>query len=124
MAGQQLDAQLVEGGADRGDLGEDVDTVLVLLDHALDTAHLPGDPVQALGQLPARLVGGCRGIRRRRDGFHEPHIPPGGIFVKAKADEGTDPQRRGSVPVDTSPAWSGRGLIPCEALIPPAPFPQ
>ena len=43
-------ADLLERGLDRGDLGEDVDAVAVLLDHPLDAAHLSLDAVQAPGQ--------------------------------------------------------------------------
>ena len=45
---EQLRADLLERGLDRGDLGQDVDAVAILVDHPLDAAHLPFDPVQAL----------------------------------------------------------------------------
>ena len=43
---EQPERDLVEGGLDRRDLGEDVDAVAVLLDHALDAAHLALDAPQ------------------------------------------------------------------------------
>src|SRR6266508_2647113 len=43
-------AEALERGVHGGDLREDVDAVTVVLDHALDAAHLALDPVQALGQ--------------------------------------------------------------------------
>ncbi len=38
----------MQGLVDGGDLGEDVDAVDVLVDHALDAAYLPFDAAQAL----------------------------------------------------------------------------
>ena len=45
---EQLRADLLERGLDGRDLGQDVDAVAILVDHPLDAAHLPFDPVQAL----------------------------------------------------------------------------
>src|SRR3954452_18282916 len=47
---EDLEAEALERGGDGADLGEDVDAVAVVGDHALDSAHLPLDPVQALDQ--------------------------------------------------------------------------
>src|SRR5207253_11074648 len=44
-----------ERGVDGRDLGEDVDAVAVVVDHLLDPAHLPLDPVQTFDHR--RLVG-------------------------------------------------------------------
>ena len=41
---QQAERDLVERGLDGGDLRQDVDAVAVVLDHALDAAHLALDP--------------------------------------------------------------------------------
>ena len=41
------ESHLVEGGLDRRNLGEDVDAVPILIDHALDAADLTLDPRQA-----------------------------------------------------------------------------
>ena len=55
---------LVERGLDRGDLGEDVDAVAVLVDHPLDAADLSLDAAQALGELVLRRgVAACSGYR-------------------------------------------------------------
>lgn len=43
---QKLNGEAVEGLVDGGDLGEDVDAVDVLIDHAGDTAYLPFDAAQ------------------------------------------------------------------------------
>ena len=40
----------VKGGADGGDLGEDVDAVAAVGDHLLDAAHLAGDAVHAFDE--------------------------------------------------------------------------
>src|SRR5690606_16449276 len=44
-------SHLVEGRLHRGDLDQDVDAVLVLLDHPADAAHLAFDPLQPPQQL-------------------------------------------------------------------------
>src|SRR6478735_3186787 len=45
---EQVERERLERLRRRGDLGEDVDAVLLLLDHPLDPADLPLDPAQAL----------------------------------------------------------------------------
>src|SRR5712691_5762214 len=47
---EDLQAERVERGRHRAELGEDVDAVALLFDHPFDPAHLPLDPVQALDQ--------------------------------------------------------------------------
>jgi hypothetical protein len=53
---EQAEGDLVERGLHGVDLREDVDAVAVVLDHALDPAHLPLDAAQALEKLV--LAGG------------------------------------------------------------------
>ena len=54
---EQAERDLVERRLHRGDLGEHVDAVAILGDHALHAAHLPLDTTQALEQLlPVRRV--------------------------------------------------------------------
>ena len=48
---EQAERDLVERGLDRADLGEHVDAVAVVLDHALDAADLALDAPQALEEL-------------------------------------------------------------------------
>src|SRR5512133_4165172 len=45
---EQAERDLVERGAHGADLGEDVDAVAIVLDHALDAADLAFDAAQAL----------------------------------------------------------------------------
>src|SRR2546425_4157638 len=47
---EDLEAEALQCSVDGRDLGEDVDAVAVVGDHALDPAHLALDPVQALDQ--------------------------------------------------------------------------
>src|SRR5215212_7284701 len=47
---EKLQRDLVECCLDRGDLRQDVDAVPLVVDHPLDAAHLPLDPVEALDQ--------------------------------------------------------------------------
>src|SRR5207253_11194842 len=61
-----------ERGRDGGDLGEDVDAVAVVLDHALDAAHLPLDPMQPLHE---RLLLAVVAVDRLRLGFAHPAAP-------------------------------------------------
>src|SRR5690606_33819401 len=59
---------LVEGGFHRGDLNEDLDTILVFFDHAGNAPHLPFDPFQAgkeLGLIPLAVL------------VHRPRLRPG-----------------------------------------------
>src|SRR4029077_13364660 len=69
---EQLQSDGLECGRHRGDLGEDVDAVAIVLDHPLDPAHLPFDPVQALHDRGLVVVVSRRGHvrtlskRRRR----------------------------------------------------------
>src|SRR5687768_10676208 len=69
---EDLEGETLERRRDRPDLGEDVDAVPLVLDHALDAPHLPFDPVQALDERILVLdvaVGHVRaslGLRKRR----------------------------------------------------------
>src|SRR3954465_13121431 len=54
---EEPERDLVERGLNCGDLGQDVDAVAVVCDHALDPAHLSLDAAQALEQLFL-----CRGV--------------------------------------------------------------
>ena len=45
---QDLEGHALERGLDGAHLGQDVDAVAVVVDHALDPAHLSLDAVQAL----------------------------------------------------------------------------
>src|SRR3954447_8681794 len=51
VAVEQPERDLVQRGLDGGDLGQDVDAVAVLVDHARDAADLTLDPGQALVEL-------------------------------------------------------------------------
>ena len=51
MVVEQAQRNLVERGLGSADLGEDIDAVAVLLDHALDAADLTLDPSQPREQL-------------------------------------------------------------------------
>jgi len=55
MLFEQVQGDSVERLGDRGNLGEDVDAVLIFVDHAGDAANLPFDAAQA---LEVRLFGG------------------------------------------------------------------
>lgn len=59
MVRQRLLLDPVEGGADGTDLGQHVDAVAVLLDHARDTAHLALDATEPgeLGFLQSLIHG-------------------------------------------------------------------
>jgi hypothetical protein len=59
MVLEQAQGDLVEGGLDRRDLGDDVDAVALILDHPLDPADLALDPSQPLEQ--GLLVAGVGG---------------------------------------------------------------
>ena len=48
---EQAEGDAVQRGPRRGDLGEHVDAVAVVLDHPLDPADLTLDPAQAAQQL-------------------------------------------------------------------------
>ena len=50
MVAEDLQSKRVERRRDRAHLGEDVDAVALLLDHALDPPDLPLDPVQAIDE--------------------------------------------------------------------------
>ena len=65
---EEPERDLVQRGVDRRDLGEDVDAVAIVLDHALDAADLALDPAQALEQLV--LGGGVSAGGRRLGGGH------------------------------------------------------
>ena len=71
---EQAEGDLVQGSLDGADLGENVDAVTVILDHALDAADLSLDAGEALEQLVlARLVALTRGCTRCRS--HTASIP-------------------------------------------------
>ncbi len=61
---EELDTKGVEGGADGGDLVQDVDAVALVFDHALDAADLAGDAfdagVEVLGRHGVKIP--CGGI--------------------------------------------------------------
>ena len=52
---QQAEGHILQGGVDRGDLREDVDAVLLLIDHPVDTAGLPLDALEP-GEVALLLV--------------------------------------------------------------------
>jgi hypothetical protein len=59
---------------DRGDLGDDVDAVPILIDHFRKTAYLALDAVQPF-------------LARNLDvASHAPYIPPEGIFCKRRSE--------------------------------------
>src|ERR671924_528794 len=47
VAVEEPECHLVQRGLDRGDLGDDIDAVAVVLDHSLDAAHLAFDALEA-----------------------------------------------------------------------------
>jgi REP element-mobilizing transposase RayT len=47
---EDLEGERLEGGVDGADLRQDVDAVAVVLQHLLDPAHLPLDPVEPLDE--------------------------------------------------------------------------
>src|SRR4029079_17223999 len=52
---QQAEGDTFQGGGEGGDLGEDVDAVLLFLDHPVDAAGLALDPLEA-GQVAALVA--------------------------------------------------------------------
>src|SRR5262249_59704518 len=70
MVAQHLVLDPLQGGARRGDLGQDVDAVAILLDHAGDAAHLSFDSIE-----PPQAGVPCIGL-------HPCHVPSRGIYVK------------------------------------------
>jgi len=82
MVFEDEDGQGVDRGAEGARLLEDVDAVLLALDHPGDAPHLPLDPGKAPDQLG--LVAGVRvpegvGARRGIRSGHPPMILPRGI---------------------------------------------
>jgi hypothetical protein len=69
---EESERDLVESCLDRADLGEDVDAVPVLVDHALDPADLPLDPTQAALEL---VLGGAVAASSRSAVSHALRIP-------------------------------------------------
>ncbi len=67
VAIQEAEPDFVERRSDRIDLGEDVDAIAVLLDHAREAAHLALDPAQSFGA-------GCLDVVS-----HDRYIPLHGI---------------------------------------------
>ena len=65
---EHLQADVLERGHRRPDLGEDVDAVALLLDHLLDPAHLPLDPTQSLADrvLVVAMFGHVRTLLKAR----------------------------------------------------------
>ena len=57
VGGQQLLAEAVEGGADGGDLDQDIRAVGVLLQHLPQATDLSLDAVEAMGEFLLLLVG-------------------------------------------------------------------
>ena len=73
MIVEQAEGDLVERGLDRGDLGEDVDAVAVLLHHPLDAAHLTFDASQPGAEL---VLGGRVSARGWRvSGIADASVP-------------------------------------------------
>src|ERR1700731_2782922 len=71
MVGQDLLLGATQGGAHGGELGDDIDAITVVLDHAREAAHLALDPLQPLQHrtLGTRLHDGyipLPGIRFKR----------------------------------------------------------
>src|SRR3954462_2525289 len=81
---EQPQRDLVERGLDRGDLGQHIDAVAVLVDHALDAADLALDAAQALAEL---VLGGGVAARLGARRGHAEIIPPRGVR------DGTTPPR-------------------------------
>src|SRR4051794_20636518 len=121
---EQPQRDLVERGLDRGDLGQHIDAVAVLVDHALDAADLTLDAAQALEEL---VLGG--GVAARLGaGGHAVSIPPRGVENRATPSRGLDwrscsllPRwRRASRTVSSTPwpaptpaCWSLRSRSTC-----------
>src|SRR5687767_1906503 len=77
---EQAERERLERLRRRGHLGEDVDAVLLLLDHPLDAADLPLDPAEA---LEVRLDGFVVALEVAVRFAHGSNIPLGGIKIKA-----------------------------------------
>src|SRR6202140_4222916 len=75
VVGQQLERNALERGAGRVGLGEDIDAVPILLDHFLDSSHLPLDPSEPCLYLLLVL----------RIAWHTSIIPPIGIVLPVSA---------------------------------------
>ena len=71
VIGEQLEGDTFERGSGRVDLGEDVDTVTILLNHVLDATHLTFDTPKPCRDLLLVL----------RVTSHQRIIPPMGIVV-------------------------------------------
>jgi hypothetical protein len=76
VSGQDLLAGLVQGGARGRDLEQHVHAVAVVLDHALDSSHLPG---RALEACQALLLG---------FGVHLGSLYPVGVYGKPASAAG------------------------------------
>src|SRR5262249_54124049 len=83
LLAQQLLLDALEGRAHGGDLGDDVDAVATLLDHAREAAHLPLDAAQAVEAATLGLA------------VHARPIPPWGIVRRANLYQqpGSSPQQ-------------------------------
>ena len=44
---EQFDAEGIKGGADGGNLVQDIHAIAIVIDHALDPGDLAGDPADA-----------------------------------------------------------------------------
>jgi hypothetical protein len=77
----EAERDLVQRGLHGGDLGQHVDAVTVVLDHALDPADLAFDAPQAFEELV--LGGGVAASWGRRVCGHAHSIPPVGIGYSA-----------------------------------------
>jgi hypothetical protein len=72
---EQTDRDALERASDRGDLGEDVDAIRVVVDHPLEAADLALDPPQS---RPYRLLH----LWRTLHAFPPGSIPPWGIVTR------------------------------------------
>ena len=82
---EQAEAHGVQRFRGRGDLGEDVDAVLVLLDHAGDAADLTLDAAQT---LQVGVLGGSVAVRWGGfGGVHAAIIYPLGVLSRAEVTD-------------------------------------
>jgi hypothetical protein len=78
VVAQDLALDLVQRRTDGADLGQHVHAVAVILDHALDAAHLSLDLAQP--RQERRVVATVPAFGRRAAVLHAPHLPyPGSV---------------------------------------------